>query len=162
MYEVTGNVYCSLNTHPSYHKLDPFFCWHYSAQCTSLQRNVISIQNFAAENLLKGDSFKKWKGASAGSKQESVTLQVGVKLSVHVHHLSYLSINFSLTRLKKFTSWTLGMNHQRSLRFLLVDPLLKMMIIRFDLWSFFSALTLMWFFIKGSPHCIIFYESTGE
>lgn len=33
------------------------------------------FQNFPAENLIKGDSFKKWKCA-AGDKNATVTLQV--------------------------------------------------------------------------------------
>ncbi|ELT92521.1 hypothetical protein CAPTEDRAFT_181480 [Capitella teleta] len=40
-------------------------------------------KNFAAENLLKGDNFKKWKGLSIGSKQETVTLQLDKAERIH-------------------------------------------------------------------------------
>ena len=36
---------------------------------------LLCLQNFPAENLLKGDSFKKWK-AKPGDKNASVILQV--------------------------------------------------------------------------------------
>jgi len=38
----------------------------------------ILLQNYPADNLLKSESFKKWKSASVGEKQVSVTLQVYV------------------------------------------------------------------------------------
>ena len=42
------------------------------------------FQNFPAENLLKGDSFKKWK-AKPGEKNASVIMQV-VKSIMHIFH----------------------------------------------------------------------------